>query len=101
DGSGFIIRADGLVMTNNHVVAKTDSIRVKLEDGREFDAKVLGTDPLTDLALLKLKGDVKDLPVLALGDSDSLRVGDWVVAIGNPFGLASSVSAGIVSAKAR
>jgi serine protease Do len=100
-GSGFIIRADGLVLTNNHVVARADSIRVKLEDGRDFDATVLGTDPLTDLAVIKLKGEVKNLPVLALGDSDSLRVGDWVVAIGNPFGLATSVSAGIVSAKAR
>ncbi len=100
-GSGFIIRADGLVLTNNHVVEGADDILVKLDDGREFSAKVLGTDPLTDLALLKLQGKVENLPVVRLGDSDALKVGDWVVAIGNPFGLASSVSAGIISAKER
>lgn len=100
-GSGFIVAADGKVLTNHHVVAGSKDIRVKLEGSRVFAAHVLGSDPLTDLALLELEGDVKDLPVLALGDSDDIRVGDWVVAIGNPFGLASSVSAGIVSAKER
>jgi serine protease Do len=101
-GSGFIIREDGLVLTNNHVVQGAEEIRVRLDDGRTFEAKVLGTDPLTDLALVQLKdGTIKDLPVLKLGDSDALNVGDWVVAIGNPFGLATSVSAGIVSAKER
>jgi serine protease Do len=100
-GSGFIIDPSGLVLTNNHVVENALDIRVKLDDGRAFDAKVLGSDPLTDLALLKLQGDVKNLPVARLGDSDAVRVGDWVVAIGNPFGLASSVSAGILSARAR
>ncbi|NTX03091.1 MULTISPECIES: trypsin-like peptidase domain-containing protein [Myxococcus] len=100
-GSGFVIDARGLVLTNNHVVADATEIRVQFPDGRELDAKVLGTDPLTDVAVLQLKGEVKGLPVVKLGDSDALRVGDWVVAIGNPFGLASSVSLGIVSAKAR
>ncbi len=100
-GSGFIVGADGKVLTNHHVVARSKDIRVKLEGSRELSARVLGSDPLTDLALLQLEGDVKDLPVLALGNSDDIRVGDWVVAIGNPFGLASSVSAGIVSAKER
>jgi serine protease Do len=100
-GSGFIIDAKGLVLTNNHVVENASTIRVKLDDGRTFNAKALGTDPLTDLALLQLEGDVGALPVVALGDSDAIRVGDCVVAIGNPFGLASSVSAGIISAKAR
>ncbi len=100
-GSGFIIDKKGLILTNNHVVENAVAIRVKLDDGRTFDAKVLGRDPLTDVALLKLSGKVDDLPVAKLGDSNALRVGDWVVAIGNPFGLASSVSVGIVSAKAR
>jgi serine protease Do len=101
-GSGFIVDGEqGLVLTNNHVVEGATSIRVKLDDGRSFDAKTLGRDPLTDVALLQLEGKPRDLPVVRLGDSDALRVGDWVVAIGNPFGLASSVSAGIISAKAR
>jgi serine protease Do len=102
-GSGFIIDAKGLVLTNNHVVQDATTIRVQLPDGRELGAKVLGTDPLTDVALLQLQlpEDAKALPVVPLGDSEALRVGDWVVAIGNPFGLNSSVSLGIVSAKAR
>jgi len=100
-GSGFLISPDGLALTNNHVVEGAVAINVKLDDGRQFDAEVLGRDPLTDVALIKLKGKVGKLPALALGDSDALRVGDWVVAIGNPFGLASTVSAGIISAKAR
>ncbi len=101
EGSGFIIDPKGLILTNNHVVENAIDIRVRLNDGREFDAKVLGRDPLTDLALIKLQGDVKDLPVARLGNSDQVRVGDPVVAIGNPFGLTSSVSAGILSARAR
>lgn len=101
EGSGFIIDANGLILTNNHVVENAISIRVRLNDGREFDARVLGRDPLTDLALLKLQGDVKALPYARLGNSDDVRVGDPVVAIGNPFGLTSSVSSGILSARAR
>jgi len=100
-GSGFLISPDGLALTNNHVVEGAVAISVKLDDGRQFDAEVLGRDPLTDVAVIKLKGKVGKLPALALGDSDALRVGDWVMAIGNPFGLASTVSAGIISAKAR
>jgi len=100
-GSGFIIRPDGLVVTNNHVVAGATIIRVKLDDGRTFPAKVLGRDPLTDVALIRIESDEKNLPFVKLGDSEAMRVGDSVVAIGNPFGLASSVSAGILSAKAR
>jgi serine protease Do len=100
-GSGFIIDPTGLILTNNHVVENAINIRVQLNDGRAFDAKVLGRDPLTDLALLKIQGEVKDLPVARLGNSDEVRVGDGVVAIGNPFGLTSSVSAGILSATAR
>ncbi len=100
-GSGFLVAPEGRVLTNSHVVDGATSIRVKLDDGRSYEAEVLGQDPLTDLALLQLKKVEGALPVVALGDSDALRVGDWVVAIGNPFGLASSVSAGILSAKAR
>ena len=97
-GSGFIVDAKGLVLTNNHVVDGAVIIRVRLDDGRAFDGEVLGRDPLTDLALIKLKGDLKNLPVVRLGDSSAMRVGDWAIAIGNPFALASSVSLGIVSA---
>jgi serine protease Do len=100
-GSGFIIDGRGYVLTNNHVVENAVSIQVKLDDGRVFDGQVLGTDPATDVALVKLKNPPANLAVLKLGDSDAMRVGDWVVAIGNPFGLASSVSVGILSAKAR
>jgi serine protease Do len=100
-GSGFIIDPKGLVLTNNHVVESAVAIRVRLDDGRDFDAKVVGRDPLTDVAVIRLQGKVENLPVVRLGDSDAMRVGDWVVAIGNPFGLASSVSAGIISAKTR
>ncbi|HXX30471.1 MAG TPA: Do family serine endopeptidase [Myxococcaceae bacterium] len=101
EGSGFIIDRRGYVLTNNHVVDGATSIRVKLDDGRTLDAEVLGRDPPTDVALVKLKNPPANLPVLKLGDSDAMRVGDWVVAIGNPFGLESSVSVGILSAKAR
>jgi serine protease Do len=100
-GSGFIIDPKGLVLTNNHVVEDAVSITVRMEDGRSFAADIVGRDPLTDVAVLKLKGKVDNLPAVGLGDSDALRVGDWLLAIGNPFGLASSVSLGILSAKAR
>ena len=98
-GSGFIISSDGYIVTNNHVVAEADEIKVKLYDDKEYDAKVVGTDPKTDLALIKV--DAKGLAYLELGDSDSLEVGSWVVAIGSPFGLEQTVTAGIVSAKGR
>ncbi len=98
-GSGFIISDDGYVITNNHVVAGADEIQVHLNDRRVFDAKVIGLDEPSDLALLKL--DAEDLPFVEFGDSDVLRVGDWVLAIGSPFGLEFSAAAGIVSAKGR
>ena len=100
-GSGFVIDPRGYILTNNHVVEGAFNIRVKFEDGRALEAEVLGRDPLTDVALIKLKNPPANIPFVKLGDSDAMRVGDWVVAIGNPFGLASSVSAGILSAKAR
>jgi serine protease Do len=100
-GSGFIIESDGRILTNNHVVANAEQVTVTLDDGRTFAAKVLGRDPATDLALIQVKDKVDSLPVVALGNSDAMEVGDWVVAIGNPFGLSSSVSAGILSATAR
>jgi serine protease Do len=99
-GSGFIINADGYILTNNHVVAGATEIRVKLHSGKEYVAKVVGRDDNVDLALLKIEPKEK-LPVVPLGDSDKVRVGDWVIAIGNPFGLAHTVTAGIVSAKDR
>ncbi|MNO79058.1 putative periplasmic serine endoprotease DegP-like precursor [compost metagenome] len=98
-GSGFIISADGYVMTNNHVIADADEILVRLSDRSEFPAKLVGTDPRTDVALLKIEG--KDLPIVKLGDSEKLKVGEWVVAIGSPFGFDHSVTKGIVSAKGR
>ncbi len=97
-GSGFIVDPRGYVMTNNHVVEGAVMIRVRLEDGRGFDGDVLGRDPLTDVALIKLRGDPTGLQVVQLGDSSKVKVGDFAVAIGNPFGLASSVSLGIISA---
>jgi len=99
-GSGFIIDPSGYIVTNHHVVADTDSIRVSLSDDRQFDAEIIGTDSQTDIALIKIEAD-SDLPALALGDSDSARVGQWVVAIGNPFGLQHTVTKGIISAKGR
>jgi serine protease Do len=99
-GSGFMIDTEGFIVTNNHVVAEADQIKVKLSDGREFDAKVVGRDPKTDLALIKIE-DAKDLTALPLGNSDQTQVGTWVVAIGSPFGLEQTVTAGIVSAKGR
>ena len=99
-GSGFVISPDGYVFTNNHVVAQADKITVKLSTGKEYEAKVIGKDAKTDIALIKIKpGD--SLPVVEIGDSDRVRVGDWVLAIGNPFGLEQTVTAGIVSAKGR
>jgi serine protease Do len=98
-GSGVIISPDGYIATNHHVIADGSDIHVLLEDGREFDAKIIGSDPSTDLALLKVDGDA--LPFITFGDSDSLMIGEWVLAIGNPFRLYSSVTAGIISAKAR
>ena len=99
-GSGFIISPDGYLVTNNHVVRNATAIKVKLDSGEEFTAKLIGRDPKTDLALLKIEPK-KALPFTKFGDSDALRVGDWVVAIGNPFGLSHTVTAGIVSAKGR
>jgi serine protease Do len=98
-GSGFIIRADGLIVTNRHVILGARVVRVRLPDSREVAAKILGADAVTDIALLKV--DVAHLPVLRLGSSASVSVGDPVIAIGNPFGLGQSVSAGIISARAR
>ncbi|MGQ5521876.1 DegQ family serine endoprotease [Chitinimonas sp. PSY-7] len=98
-GSGFIVEADGYVLTNAHVVAEADEITVKLGDKREFKAKVVGSDARTDVAVLKI--EAKGLPTVDLGSSDKLRVGEWVVAIGSPFGLENTVTAGIVSAKGR
>ena len=98
-GSGVIISADGYIVTNNHVVEQADELDVKLNDGREFKARIIGTDKATDLALIKV--EAKDLPAIAIGDSDQLKIGQWVLAVGNPFNLTSTVTAGIVSAKAR
>ncbi|MBZ4420157.1 trypsin-like peptidase domain-containing protein [Myxococcus sp. RHSTA-1-4] len=101
-GSGFVLTPDGLVLTNNHVVAGARQIAVRLSDGREFSAGVVGRDASTDVALLRLNGaEAEDLPALYLGNSDRLEVGDWVVAIGNPFGLDHSVAHGMISAKER
>ena len=98
-GSGFLISKDGYVITNNHVVEGADEIQVNLNDRRVFDAEVIGLDEPSDLALLKISAD--DLPFTEFGDSDAIRVGDWVLAIGSPFGLEFSAAAGIVSAKGR
>ncbi len=99
-GSGVIIDSEGLVLTNNHVVAGADEIQVKLKGGKVLKAKIIGRDKKTDLALIKVDTD-DDLPVLEMGDSERIRVGDWVLAIGNPFGLENTVTAGIISAKGR
>jgi serine protease Do len=99
-GTGFIVQKDGVIVTNNHVIEGADTIQVQLSDERRFSARVAGRDPRTDIAVVKID-NAKDLPAIALGDSDNLEVGDWVVAIGNPFGLSHTVSAGIVSAKGR
>ena len=99
-GSGFIIDRNGLVVTNNHVIDNSHKITVKLPDGHTYDAKLIGSDALTDIALLKIKAD-KPLPTVEFGDDRQVRVGDWVVAVGNPFGLSNSVTAGIVSSIGR
>lgn len=98
-GSGVIISADGYIVTNNHVVENAQDITVTLNDKREFPATIVGTDPQTDLALIKIECD--GLPTLTFGNSDQVRIGEWVLAVGNPFNLTSTVTAGIVSAKAR
>ena len=98
-GSGVIISPDGYIVTNNHVIEDATRLRVKLNDGRVFDAEVIGTDPTTDVALIKVEG--KELPTLPFGSSDALRLGEWVLAIGSPYNLQSTITAGIVSAKAR
>jgi serine protease Do len=99
-GTGFIIDRDGHILTNNHVVEKSEEIKVRFSDGGEYAGKIIGRDPKTDLALIKIETD-EDLIPLPLGDSDRLEVGEWVLAIGNPFGLGDTVTAGIVSAKSR
>jgi len=100
-GSGFVISEDGLILTNNHVIDKATEIKVRLESGKEYDARVVGRDPKTDLALIRVKPDA-DFPKPAhLGDSDAIRVGDYVMAVGNPFGLGQTVTTGIISAKGR
>lgn len=99
EGSGFIVSSDGLILTNAHVVRGAKEVTVKLTDRREFSAKVLGADPKTDVAVLRI--EAKNLPTVSLGKTADLRVGDWVLAIGSPFGFESSVTAGVVSAKGR
>jgi serine protease Do len=99
EGSGFIVRADGVILTNAHVISDADEVVVKLTDRREFLAKVLGTDKRTDIAVLKI--DAKDLPAVALASTKPLRVGEWVMAIGSPFGFESTVTAGVISATRR
>ena len=98
-GSGVIISKDGYIVTNNHVIENADIISVKLNDGREFKGRIIGADPSTDLALVKIEGE--NLPTIPVGDSDQLKIGEWVLAVGNPFNMTSTVTAGIVSAKAR
>ncbi len=100
-GSGVIVSDDGVILTNNHVVEDAEDVKVMLHDEREFDADILGTDPETDLAVIKLKGDVRNVTPISIGDSDRLRLGEVVIAIGNPFGLSHTVTMGIVSAKGR
>lgn len=100
-GSGVIVSSDGIVLTNNHVIDKADEIKVKTVDNREFDVEILGTDEKSDLAVLRLKGDLKGLSPLKFGDSTRLRLGDVVLAVGNPFGVGQTVTMGIVSAKDR
>ena len=100
-GSGVIIRADGYIISNNHVIENANTVEVRLLDDRVFQAKVVGRDPATDLALLKIDPQGVALPVVPLGDSDALKIGSWTVAIGNPMGLSHTVTAGIVSAKGR
>ena len=98
-GSGVIIRPDGYIVTNNHVISNADVIEVTLENNKVYPAKLVGTDPATDIALIKI--DAEDLPVVPMGNSDDLRLGEWVLAIGSPYDLRSTITAGIVSAKGR
>jgi len=100
-GSGVVIDADGTILTNNHVIEKADEIKIKLDDGNEYDAKIVGRDPKTDLALIQAKPDDNFPEPVPLGSSDDLRVGDWVMAVGNPFGFGHTVTTGIISAKGR
>jgi serine protease Do len=99
-GSGFLISADGYILTNNHVVGDAHRITVTLADGRKYDARLVGADPKTEVALIKIE-DEQEFPFVKLGNSDALEVGDWVLAAGNPFGLSQTITAGIVSAKER
>ena len=98
-GSGFVVSKDGYILTNHHVVGEAERIIVGFSDGRELPAKTIGTDPKSDVAVIKIDG--KNFPVLALGDSDALEVGEWVMALGNPFGLSHTITVGVVSAKGR
>ena len=98
-GSGVIISADGYIVTNNHVVADADELTVTLNDNKEYSARIIGTDKASDLALIKIDG--KNLPAITIANSDDIKVGEWVLAVGNPFNLTNTVTAGIVSAKAR
>src|SRR5437763_1759009 len=98
-GSGFLISQDGLILTNYHVVGDTDRVTVRLSDGREFSAKTIGTDQPSDIAVIKI--EATGLPVLTLGDSDAMEVGDWVIAAGSPFGLTQTITVGVISAKGR
>jgi serine protease Do len=100
-GSGVIIEEDGYIITNNHVIEGADEIRVKLSDNEEFEAEIIGTDVKTDIALIKIPEKERPFPVARLGDSDALRVGEWVIAVGNPYGLLHTVTVGIISAKGR
>lgn len=99
-GSGVIISPDGYIVTNNHVIDKANEIRITLNNNKTYEAEIIGTDPNTDIALIKIDVD-ENLPYLAFGDSDEAKIGQWVLAVGNPFNLTSTVTAGIVSAKAR
>ena len=98
-GSGVIISTDGYIVTNNHVVADADELTVTLNDNKEYSARIIGTDKTTDLALIKI--DAKDLPAITIANSENIKVGEWVLAVGNPFNLTNTVTAGIVSAKGR
>ena len=99
-GSGFIIDSSGIIVTNNHVIKGAEDILVRIEGGEDYEAEVIGADPLSDLAVLKIKSNEKFKPV-KFGDSDKARIGDWVIAIGNPLGLSGTVTAGIISARNR
>jgi len=100
-GSGVIIEQDGYIITNNHVIEDADEIRVRLSDNEEFQARIIGRDVKTDIALIQIRGGNRTFPVARLGDSDTMRVGEWVIAVGNPYGLSHTVTAGIISAKGR